>query len=261
MPSCPHCGFTVDADARTCPLCGSPVGGEAPERTADSGGAPGTGGLDWEDPDRPFLASLFEAWRTSLFEPTRFFRQVSWEGGFGRPLLYYLVAVVVAALFNSVWQALWLGAFGRRVIGLLWGMAGMHGWRWSGNGVLLRFFLSPFYGLVGLGIAAAVFHVFVLILVRDRRGLGATARVVCYSMGPAVLSVVPVLGPLAAYLVWIPILQVVGLREAHRTSTGRAVAVWLGPLVILLLLSLALTLLVLLVAGGYGGGSGVLRRI
>lgn len=292
MPSCPHCGFTVDPDARTCPLCGSPIGGDAvPEagsesaaggpggRTADAGGAaaptprgaagPGgagsaranaAGGLAWEDPERPFLASLFDAWKTSLLEPSRFFRSVSWEGSLGRPLLYFLLVFATAALFSAVWQAAWMDQFAREWMHA-WGGAGASSFDFSTDGVLLRFFLSPFYGLLMLAVATVVFHVFVLVLVRERRTIGATARAMCYSMGPAVLSIVPIVGPLAAWFVWIPILQVIGLREAHRTTTGRAMAVWLAPAVLFLLAVLALAFLVVMMMGQYGGASGVLRRI
>lgn len=267
MPSCPHCGFTVEAGAVTCPLCGSRIGGgrEGDGGAGGPGEAPGAertagGRLAWEDPAEPFLGSLVDAWRTSTFEPTRFYRSVSWEGSFARPLLYFLIAFVTAALFASIWQAVYLDTVAREMM-RAWGFGSQTAWSWNGGTVLLRFFLSPFYGLVVLGISTVVFHVFVLVLAPRRRGIGATARALCYSMGPAVFAIVPFLGPLAAWLVWIPILQVIGLREAHRTTTGRALAVWLAPMVLLFLVSIAFAVLVVMMLGRASGGPGVLRRI
>jgi len=261
MSSCPHCGFNVDPEAPTCPLCGSRIGGEA---AAGSGGATGGpdagGGLAWENSRSPFLSSLFDAWKTSLLEPSRFFRSVSWEGSFGRPLLYFLLVFATAALFSAVWQAAFLDRAAREWM-QVWGGTAASGFEWGTDGVLLRFFLSPFYGLLLLAIATVVFHVFVLVLVRERRSIGATARAMCYSMGPLALSIVPIVGPLAAWLVWVPILQVIGLREAHRTTTGRALAVWLAPTVLFFLAVLAFAVLVVMMLGRYGGPTDVLRRI
>lgn len=270
MPDCPHCGFSVDPGAVTCPLCGSELGtrgGPGPEAVAGPAPAtassmePAAGRLDWEDPNRDFFSSLFDAWRTSLFEPTRFFRCVNWEGSFGRPLLYFLIMFVLAALFGSLWQGLVLGPWTRHVVEAFGGGDEWIGGRWGAARVAFSFFVSPFWGLFVLGLGTVVLHLFVLMLVPTRRGIGQTARALCYSWGPALLAVVPILGPLAAYFVWIPVLQVLGLREAHRTSTGRAVMVWLGPTVILLVLSIALAILVALFASAYSGTPGVLKRI
>ncbi len=271
MPSCPHCGFSVDSGAVTCPLCGSELGtrgGESPEGTRgpSAGVAPTVPvreaeRLAWEDPDRDFFSSLFEAWRTSLFEPSRFFRSVSWEGSFGRPLLYFLIVFVVAALFSSLWQGLVFAPWTRHMIEAFGGGEDWIGGRWGAAGLAFNFFVSPFTALFVLGLGTVVLHLFVLMLVPTRRGIGQTARVVCYSWGPALLTIVPVLGPLAAYFVWIPVLEVLGLREAHRTTTGRAIMVCLGPVVVLLLLTIAFAILVALFASAYSGTPGVLKRI
>ncbi len=267
MPVCPHCGFTVDEGAVTCPLCGSELGTRGPsagERTEDARQEPGAR-LDWEDPSRDFAASLASAWRTSLFEPARFFRSVGWEGALGRPILYYLLMFVLAGLFGLLWQQLVFGSLARHLLrawaGTRWGGGEWPVGRWGAASGVFWFFLSPFVGLFALGVWTVILHVFVLVLVPTRRGIGETARVVCYSWGPALLTIVPVVGPLAAYWVWIPILQVVGLREAHRTTTTRALLVWLAPLVLLLLLGIALAIFVALAASAYMGHGGAPRRI
>ena len=66
-----------------------------------------------------------------------------------------------------------------------------------------------------------------------------------HSAGPAVYTVVPILGP-AVGAVWSLVILVLGLREAHRTTTGRAAAMVLIPLVgIVMVLALLIVLLVL----------------
>ena len=67
----------------------------------------------------------------------------------------------------------------------------------------------------------------------------------CYASTPSLLTAVPVVGG-AAGAVWVLVLSVVGLREAHRMSPAAAAAVIvLGLLMpVLVLTALAVVLLV-----------------
>lgn len=235
MPSCQHCGFDAGPEAERCPLCGSAPEGDAGKRGGRmEGSAP-----PWEERNRPAVDRLVETWRESLFRPAPFFRRVGRSGGLAGPLLYYLLATVVGAFF-----ALW------------WELAGVGPgpWQLGGDGVspaagaLAGFFLSPFAALMSLAIWTLVLHLFVVLLVPARSPLGATARVICYSAGPSVFSAVPLLGPLVG-VVWTLVLQVVGIREVHATTTGRAAAAVLVPLGLTVLAILGLAILVAVVAG------------
>lgn len=229
MRACPHCGFAATEESRTCPVCGSPL---TPPDPADARALP-----PWEDPSRPFPENLIATWRESLFEPATFFARIVETTPLARPLLYFLAVTVIGAFFTLWWELLgvWPG-----------------GWQDGGDGAplpegvpaLLSFFASPFAGLVGLAIWTSILHLFVLLLATEHRGIGATARLLCYAGGPTVLTLVPFLGPLVG-LVWIVVLQVVGVRQVHRTTTGRAVAAVLVPaLTILALLTVLVMLLV-----------------
>jgi len=98
---------------------------------------------------------------------------------------------------------------------------------------------------------AAIQHLFVLMLAPERRDFGATATVFCYSSGVGLLTAVlpPAFGFGAAlgglfgsfYLVvysmlalavqlWYVAVLVFGMRRAHSTTTGRAIAVVLLPI-------------------------------
>lgn len=249
MPDrCPHCGHETDADV--CPLCGSEVrGGREDEAAPGAGPAPGDGAgagatVAWEDPAVPFPADLWRSWKESLFAPGDFFRKVGESGYFGRPLLYFLLMTVVGAVFVLVWQTALPLPAGPRSSPVVpeW-------WRPE-----IRFFLAPFVAMAGLVITTVVYHLGALALAPDRGGMGATARVVCYSAGPSVLAVLPVLGSLVAS-VWMLVLQVVGLREVHRTSTGRAVLmvfwIWLA---LFLFVAILVALAIAYGAGGEGAG-------
>lgn len=222
---CPHCGH--ETEAATCPLCGSDVAVE-PGPDAEGGPAP----VPWEDSSVPFPDDLVRTWRSSLFEPVGFFARLSDRGTFARPLLYFLLATVAGAVFTLVWE----------YAPILPG-AGPDGPMGIGPG--LFFFLTPFVALVSLAVSTLLYHLGAVVLAPERRGMGATARVLCYAAGPSVLAVIPVLGGLVG-LVWTWVLQVVGLREVHRTNTGRAVIMVFWPWLLFLLLTAGAIALALL---------------
>jgi hypothetical protein len=101
--------------------------------------------------------------------------------------------------------------------------------------------------LVGLYIVAGVLHVVLLILRGANRGYGATLRVFCFSAGPQLFTIVPFIGP-AVGGVWSLVVTVIGLREVHKTTTGKAVAAVLLPTFFLLML-VALMIIAGMVAG------------
>jgi hypothetical protein len=192
-----------------------------------------TEGVAWEDVSVAFPANILRTWRDSLFQPALFFRGQAWGGSLARPLLYYLLVSITSAFFVLLWrstEAPLLPASFRSEAPLA---------------PLVQFFFEPFAALIGLGVGVLLLQLFALILAPARRGMRATARVFCYSAGPAVYTVVPILGP-AVGAVWSLVILVLGLREAHRTTTGRAAAMVLIPLVgIVMVLALLIVLLVL----------------
>lgn len=220
---CPHCGH--ETEAATCPLCGSDVVG------AGDPGGDGPGPVPWEDPSVPFPDDLVRTWQSSLLEPSAFFGRVTGRGGFSRPLLYFLLATVAGAVFTLVWEyaPILPGAPAEGPLGI---------------GPAVFFFLTPFVSLVSLAVSTLLYHLGAAVLAPERRGVGATARVVCYASGPSVLAVIPVLGGLVG-LVWTWVLQVVGLREVHRSSTGRAVVMVFWPWILFSLVTAAMIALAL----------------
>ena len=232
MPTCPHCGFESGATAEECPLCGTRLAALADDRDPH-------GPVPWEDPAAAFPRSLFGTWRESLFQPTTFFRRLNYAESLARPLLYYLIVSIVSAFFVLLWRS----SDSYLVPEALGPEAGLT--------PLVQFFMEPFAALIGLAVAVLVLQLFAALLAPERRGLRATSRVFCYSWGPAVLTAIPLLGP-ALGLVWSVVLLVIGTREAHRTTSGRAAAIVLLPLAGLLTTLILLT--ALLIMAGLASG-------
>jgi hypothetical protein len=185
-------------------------------------------GIPWEDPEVGFPEDLGRTWIESLTSPVSFFQRMEPEAPLARAVLYFLIMAVGAALFS-----------------LLWGLAGSapelppqaaEVMDLDPRGIqLFGFFLSPFANLVLLGLAAVSVHLFVRLLTDSSHPLLATTRVICYASGPALFTIVPWAGEIAG---WISsaILLVIGVREVHGTTTGRATLTVLFPFLFSLLL-------------------------
>jgi hypothetical protein len=240
---CPHCGYEIDG-VQTCPLCGSHMHAGSSTETGTVGSdsvrsGPGSGTPPWEDARIPFPNNLIATCQKSLVEPTRFFDGIRYDAPAARPLLYFLVLTVMGAVFTLLWQALELepvSVFEGAVEDI------------RGPSALIQFFLSPFLGLLGLLLWSLILHLFVLMFAPNRRNLVTTIRVVCYSAAPLIFLVVPYVGSWVAQL-WMLVLQVFGVRAAHRTTGGRATAAVLIPIVLLMLLVMLTAFLMVFVTG------------
>ena len=95
--------------------------------------------------------------------------------------------------------------------------------------------------MIMLLVACTVYHVFVMLLARRHAGFEATLKVVCYSTGVNIFYFLPFLGGLIGGL-WQLLLLTVGLKEIHRISAPRAIAIALIPHTILFMLATAFML-------------------
>jgi hypothetical protein len=201
-------------------------------------------GVPWEDPEVGFPEDLGRTWIESLTSPVSFFQRMEPEAPLARAVLYFLFMAVGAALFSLLWglagSAPELPPQAADVIDL------------DPRGIqLFGFFLSPFANLILLGLAAVSVHLFVRLLTNSSHPLLATTRVICYASGPALFTIVPWVGEIAG---WIgsAILLVIGIREVHGTTTGRATLTVLFPVLLAVLLTGLAWLFVLAVFASLG---------
>ncbi len=259
--ACPYCGYTlVDAAPaqqdepprrpEPSPPGATPLGWQAPaapprppplpiERSEEIAAA-GTEPLPWESRRKLGLwSSLWLTWRDSIFRPVAFFRRMPPRGGYGPALGYALVLVVIGLLFSSYWSVVesFLGGGQAQEGGSLGALAG------SLIALLVALLLIvPLY--VGfLFVAVAIIHVGFLVVGAGRRGYEATFRAVAYSSGPAAFAIFPFFGPLLSSI-WGMVLIFISVREAQRTTNGRAALAFLVPLFAFLVFALTLALLV-----------------
>ena len=134
---------------------------------------------------------------------------------------------------------------------LVWRTRAAGGFRFEGGGYgfgefLASVILTPIGATIGLFILAGIAHLLVMLFVgSENSGFESTFRVVSYVSVTNLVNWIPFIGGLLA--LYGLYLAVVGLREMHSTTTGRAALVVLLPIGLILVV----VLLVLLVAGAF----------
>ena len=104
--------------------------------------------------------------------------------------------------------------------------------------------IAPIILAIVLLVCAGILHLLTILIIKPiNTGFEATFRVACYSAVGQLVSWIPILGSLVAFVAFVT-LSVIGIREVHGTTTGKAAAVVLIPAAVLLL---AIVLLIVLV--------------
>jgi hypothetical protein len=175
-----------------------------------------------------------ETTKRVLGAPSEFFESMPTSGGIGSPLLYAVImgwlGVVAAGFYSALFQSI-VGSGVGAIGGENPELAAALGFAQSWGGFFVQVMFAPIGIVIGLFLAAGVFHVMLLILGGAREDFEASFRVVSYAQAPAVLMIVPFCGSLIAW-VWSLVLYIVGLAAAHRIGGGKAAAAVLLPLVL-----------------------------
>jgi hypothetical protein len=105
------------------------------------------------------------------------------------------------------------------------GRAAMHG----GSSVIAAI-MTPFMLILWLFVVAGMLHLFLLLVRGAKAGFEATFRVMSYSVSPFLFMVLPFCGMFITAL-WSMVVVIIGLRDAHETTGGKAAFAVLFPLI------------------------------
>jgi hypothetical protein len=186
------------------------------------------------------VGSFVDVVRRVVLQPVGFFAGLPRGGSLLNPLLFAVICTEIAAI---LWGILSLaGVGGAFVTGYGFQVPERQGLGDFVGSVIL----APIGEVIGVFIVAGIAHLLVRLVVgATNAGFGATFRVASYASVTSLVSWIPVIGGLLGlYGIY---LAVVGIREMHGTSTGKALVVVLFP--VLVIVVLALLGLLLLVAG------------
>ena len=243
---CPHCGKETSEGQAFCPHCGlrlaEPLPAPSGERIRPR----------WEDRENSgFFPGLFKTLKDVLFTPSDFFRKMAVTGGLTEPLLFALIVGMTGLLFLYLWDILFYDSLHNFVISEF---------RAASERGMLRDYgfsyfsvLTPFSLIVALFLASGSLHLLLLMVRGAKGGFEATFRVVCYSISPLVFLVMPVCGmPITS--LWIITLAIIGLKEAHETSGGKAAVAVLFPFIFFCsIITMTIVIFMGALAASFGG--------
>jgi hypothetical protein len=218
---CPHCGNEVGEGQAFCQHCGLRLGEPAPVL----GGREKT---PWENREtHGFFGGLFKTLKLVLFNPTEFFRKMPVTGGLTDPLLYALIVGMVGLMFSYVWQILLQGS----MQGFMPPEMASRYQMFQQFNIAALAISTPVILIFALFVIAGIFHVLLMLVKGARSGYEATFRVVSYCASPLIFHMVPCCGGLV-WLLWSLVISIIGLKEAHETTGGKAAFSVLFPLVL-----------------------------
>jgi hypothetical protein len=239
---CPHCGKEILEGQSFCQFCGgstaaAPASGTDRRKTA------------WEEEGTQWtFGGLMVSLRESLFSPSAFFRKMNVTGGLSNPLLYALITGMIGWMAYYFWEIVFHDTFRD----LLPSKAHSGLDVFAETGLAVKALLTPFMLIIGLFIWAGILHLLLLLVRGAKNGFEATFRVVSYINGASVFLVIPLCGGLLCGI-WTLVLAVIGIRDAHGTSGGKATFVVLFPLIICCAVIALFSILVLgTVAASFG---------
>jgi len=186
----------------------------------------------WEDGGTLGWPQAFvQTINNGLFSTKSFFAGLPSHGGYQKPLIFGVILGSIGIMFSQVWSV---------VFGM--GLSGTSG----GKVIALTMIVfSPLVAALGLALAALLIHVCLLLVAEGaHKGFEATFRVFCYSSSAQLCNFVPILGSIAC-AIWATYLVIIGLREVHGVTTGKAALAVFLPYIVLLCGGLLLFLVVL----------------
>lgn len=225
---CPSCYHDIPAQGTRCPACGESTA--APESLPDPSPVPegerSAKSSPWEERGgKGTFAALGETLQSSLFSPSAFFAALPPSGKAGSALLYAIIVGTIGAAAALLWQ---------RVAGNpnVWIYSDLEIPRMGGYLWYVVLAAMPLFIVLSTLFRSAVLHFSLLILGGAKEGYTATLKTVCYASSANAFNAFPLCGSVIAWF-WRVVLIVIGLREVHRISTGRAFVAWLLPFIIL----------------------------
>jgi hypothetical protein len=249
--TCPQCGFE-QPEADKCIKCGISISKyfqyqemarsyEGKVREISSGGEY----TPWEDGEG-FIRSFLKTTQQALFSPTRFFKKVATGEGYWAPLIYGMISGIIGFGGTILWQwfffSKWLPV--RRFLDL------------PSNLYVIITVALPMMAAFSLLIESGVAHFCLTMVDGNKKGFEATFRAISYSFCGYLFGILPILGsPIGG--IYKLILTIIGVREGHDISTGKAVLAIFLPVIVGIGLTILLAILIPLFFGMMGFSRGV----
>ena len=239
MIKCPQCGFE-QPETDECIKCGVIISkylqyqemarsfeGKVREISTEDKTSP------WESGEG-ILWAFLRTTRDVLFSPTTFCKKVAQGEGYWSPLIYGVICGIIGFGIAILWQ--WL-VFSRFIPIPVFSIIPY-------SFILLLITITlPFMMAFSILIGSCVTHLCLMIVGGSKKGFQSTFRVISYSWSGNLFAIIPLIGSTIGSIYTL-VLTIIGVREGHGISTGKAVlAVLLPAIVVIALILLAVFLI------------------
>jgi len=184
-------------------------------------------GIPWDNrKEIGFFTALVKTIGAIIAHPTEFFRNMKDGEDIVEPMIFGFITEALVLIGSYIWII--------PLIFIIPGLVAVLGEdpdvaAFAGISTAFRLVFQFIMGLIGiipgLFINAGVLHLGLLILGANKRSYIETFKVVCFSKGASVLTIVPVFGIILG--MYNVVVEIIGLRERHETTTGKAILAWL----------------------------------
>jgi hypothetical protein len=216
--TCPFCHTVNSSQSQFCAQCAARLA---------AGPGPAGGLPDWETRGTLWnVPSFFITIQQVLFSPSATFRGLKRDSAIFNAFLFGLIGSSLGGILGALWNSL------INVMGVIPQTSPLFQHMQGANNLVIAVFLAPLFSALGLFIGSGVLHVLLMLVGGANRPYAITFKVMAYASGATgLLNIVPVLGSIAA-VIWLICICVLGLKEAHETTTGRALLAVLMPLIL-----------------------------
>jgi hypothetical protein len=219
---CPHCGKEITEGQAFCQHCGAGLAEPVVSSLPD-----GRTKTPWEDRENVgIIKGLFKTLKEALFTPSEFFKKMAVTGGLTDPLLYALIIGMAGLMSFYFWDIMLHNSMQNFMTAEMRAMSERGMLR--DQGLSLVSFLTPFSLIVSLFLSTGILHLLLLLVRGGRAGFEATFRVVAYGVSPFAFLLIPFCG-MPVTTIWVTVLAIIGLKEAHGITGGKAAFAVLFP--------------------------------
>lgn len=249
--TCPQCGFK-QPETDECIKCGIIISkyiryqemaqtfeGKVREITSEEASP-------WESGEG-FFGAFLKTTKDCLFSPTQFFRKIKAGEGYWAPLIYGLITGIIGFGVSMIWQ--WLLVSKLIPIRML-------------SFIPYSFYITfiiigmPFMVALSILIGSMITHICLIIVGGNKSGFQATFRALSYSYCAHLFDIIPFIGGIIGSI-YMLILTIIGVREVHEITTGRAVLGVLLPVIVIIVITVLAVIIIPFMFGsiGFFGGA------